>query len=85
MLGMMRYDATDVLPGVTVPTLVIAGDRDSTTKPEASEQIRAGVPRARLLTLTPAKHLGLIEHHEKFAAAVREFVHAAHAQVAAAA
>jgi pimeloyl-ACP methyl ester carboxylesterase len=85
MLGMMRYDATDVLPGITVPTLVIAGDRDSTTKPEASERIRAGIPKARLLTLTPAKHLGLIEHHEKYAAAVREFAHAAQAQAAAAA
>jgi len=85
MLGMMRYDAMDVLPGITVPTLVIAGDRDSTTKPEASEQIRAGIPRARLLSLTPAKHLGLIEHHEKFAAAVREFAQAAQAQAGVAA
>ena len=73
MLGMMRYDAAEVLPRITVPTLVVAGDRDSTTKPEASEQIRAGIPKARLLTLSPAKHLGLIEHHEQYSDAVREF------------
>ncbi|MEA3212396.1 MAG: hypothetical protein QOE70_5453 [Chthoniobacter sp.] len=80
MLGMMRYDAIATLPGIHVPALVVAGDRDSTTKPEASEHIRAGIPKARLLTLTPAKHLGLIEHHAKYAAAVREFAHAAQAQ-----
>lgn len=80
MLGMMRYDAVKTLPTITVPTLVVAGDLDSTTTPEASEQIRAGVPKARLLTFTPAKHLGLIEYHAQYAAAVREFVHAAQAQ-----
>lgn len=85
MLGMMNYDATNILSGIPVPALIIAGDRDSTTKPEASERIYAGIPNARLLQLTPAKHLGLIEHHQEFARMVREFSHAAQAQTAAAA
>lgn len=80
MLGMMRYDATATLADITVPTLVVAGDKDSTTIPKASEQIRAGIPHARLITLSPAKHLGLIEHHEEYAAAVREFAYAAQAK-----
>lgn len=83
MLSMMRYDATAVLPRINIPTLVVAGNQDSTTKPEASAQIRSGVPHARLMTLAPAKHLGLIEHHTKYADAVREFVHAAQVQVKA--
>lgn len=83
MIGMMRYDATSVLQGINVPTLVVAGAQDSTTKPEASEQIRAGIPNARLILLSPAKHLGLIEHHLKYAAAVREFVHETQAKVRA--
>jgi pimeloyl-ACP methyl ester carboxylesterase len=73
MLGMMRYDATKTLAAISVPTLVVAGDRDSTTKPEASERICASVPGARLITLTPAKHLGLIEHHTRYAEVVGEF------------
>ena len=80
MLGMMRYDATKTLAAISVPTLVVAGDRDSTTKPEASERICDSVPGARLITLTPAKHLGLIEHHERYAKAVREFAYATQAQ-----
>jgi pimeloyl-ACP methyl ester carboxylesterase len=81
MLGMMRYDATQTLARIFVPTLVVAGNRDSVTKPEASERIRSGIPRARLITLAPAKHLGLIEHHTRYAEVVREFAYAAAAQM----
>ena len=80
MLGMMRYDATKTLAAISVPTLVVAGNRDSTTKPEASERICASIPGARLITLTPAKHLGLIEHHTRYAEVVREFAYAAQAR-----
>jgi pimeloyl-ACP methyl ester carboxylesterase len=80
MLGMMRYDATETLAGISVPALVVAGDQDATTKPEASESIRAGIPDARLITLAPAKHLGLIEHHTRYAEAVREFAVSAQAR-----
>ena len=81
MLGMMRYDATQTLESISVPTLVVAGDRDSVTKAEASERIRSGIPRARLIILAPAKHLGLIEHHTRYAEVVREFAYAAEAQM----
>jgi pimeloyl-ACP methyl ester carboxylesterase len=85
MLGMMRYDATETLARISVPTLVVAGDQDSVTKPEASERIRSGIPKARLITLAPAKHLGLIEHHTRYAEVVREFAYAAEAQMGRAA
>ena len=80
MLGMMRYDATQTLARISVPTLIVAGDRDSVTKPEASERIRSGIPGARLIKLAPAKHLGLIEHHPRYAEVVRDFVNAAQTQ-----
>ena len=73
MLGMMAYDATSVLPGITVPTLVIVGDQDATTPPEAGEFIAGHVPGAELMTLAPAKHMGLIEHHDRFDRLVAEF------------
>ncbi|TDU62487.1 pimeloyl-ACP methyl ester carboxylesterase [Prosthecobacter fusiformis] len=73
MLGMMEYDATDVLPQINVPTLVIAGSDDTTTLPRASQAIQHAVPNGHLTTLIPAKHLGLVEHHEEYAEKVREF------------
>jgi pimeloyl-ACP methyl ester carboxylesterase len=66
MLGMIGYDATATLPTIPVPTLVVVGDQDTTTLPEAGQFISRSVPNGRLATLSPAKHLGLIEHHAQF-------------------
>jgi pimeloyl-ACP methyl ester carboxylesterase len=74
MLGMLRYDATDTLRGIAVPVLVVTGDRDSVCKPQASERMRADIPEATLLTLSPAKHEGLIEHHGQFNEAISAFI-----------
>ena len=71
MLAMMKYDAREILARISVPTLVVSGDRDTTTKPEASGEIHAGIADANLLNLSPAKHLGLIEHDQEYAEAIR--------------
>jgi pimeloyl-ACP methyl ester carboxylesterase len=73
MLGMLRYDATAVLKEINVPALVVAGDRDSVCKPEASERMHRDIPGAQLTQLAPAKHMGLIEHHTRFAEIVKTF------------
>ncbi len=74
LLGMLRYDATDVLRSIRVPVLVVTGDKDPVLKPDASERMRADIPSAQLLTLSPAKHEGLLEHHVRFGEAVLPFV-----------
>lgn len=74
MLGMLAYDATPALAAIGVPTAVIAGDLDTTTTPEASEHMARTIPGARLVTLSPARHLGLIERHEAFERALAESV-----------
>jgi pimeloyl-ACP methyl ester carboxylesterase len=66
MLGMIAYDATATLARINIPTLVVVGDQDTTTKPEAGEFIARNVPGATLATLSPAKHMGLLEHHARF-------------------
>jgi pimeloyl-ACP methyl ester carboxylesterase len=76
MLGMFKYDASRTLGSIGVPTLVVAGDQDVTTKPEASEHIALEVPGATLATLSPARHMGLIERHPQFAELVEQFVDA---------
>jgi pimeloyl-ACP methyl ester carboxylesterase len=73
MLGMLRYDATEVLKNINVPALVLAGDRDSICKPEASKRMHRDIPGAQLTYLVPAKHMGLIEHHARFAQIVKTF------------
>jgi len=73
MFGMLGYDATETLPTIDVPTLVVPGDRDSTCVPQASERIHQDLPASLLVPLAPAKHMGLIEHNERFAELVRAF------------
>ena len=73
MLGMIAYDATHALGRINVPTLVVVGDQDTTTLPEAGEFIAKHIPRAECVRLTPAKHMGLLEHHERFDRLVEDF------------
>lgn len=76
MFGMLRYDATGVLPGIGIPTLVVPGDLDTVCLPEASERIAREAPGARLEPLAPAKHMALIEHPDRFSAQVAAFADA---------
>ncbi|WP_019584698.1 alpha/beta fold hydrolase [Deinococcus apachensis] len=73
MLGMMRYQALDVLPTLRIPVLVIAADRDKATLPEASDVITREAPQVEEVTLAPAGHLGLLEQHGGWLGAVSAF------------
>jgi pimeloyl-ACP methyl ester carboxylesterase len=74
MLGMLGYDATAVLPAIRVPTLVVAGDKDPLCTPEGNVFIQKAIQGAGLVTLSPARHAGLFEHHATFAAALEAFI-----------
>jgi pimeloyl-ACP methyl ester carboxylesterase len=76
MFGMLRYDATATLKTIPVPALVIAGDRDPVCKPEASDRMRQDIAGSQRVVLNPAKHMGLIEHRERFADEVSQFTQA---------
>lgn len=41
---MLDYDATATLAGLRLPVLIVAGDRDHQTIPEASAHMRAAMP-----------------------------------------
>jgi pimeloyl-ACP methyl ester carboxylesterase len=73
MFGMLGYDATATLKTINVPALVVIGDRDPVCKPQAGERMQRDIPAAQLERLAPAKHMGLIEHHAKFAEIVSKF------------
>jgi pimeloyl-ACP methyl ester carboxylesterase len=73
MFGMLRYDATAALKTINVPALVVAGNKDPVCTPQASERMQREIPGARVAQLAPARHMGLIEHHTRFAKIVSEF------------
>jgi pimeloyl-ACP methyl ester carboxylesterase len=69
-----RHSAEDLLPGVRVPTLVVAGGRDGFTPPERSRAIAAEIPDAELLEIPDASHTAPIEHPQLVNATVRDFL-----------
>jgi pimeloyl-ACP methyl ester carboxylesterase len=64
----------ELLPGLTVPTLVIGGRYDVICGERWAREIHDLVPESRLLILEESGHLGHVEEPERFAAAVTDFV-----------
>jgi pimeloyl-ACP methyl ester carboxylesterase len=69
-----RHSAEDLLPRVTVPTLVVAGGRDGFTPPERSRSIAAAVPHAEILEIPNASHTAPIEHPHLVNFTIRDFL-----------
>lgn len=73
-LGMFRYDVTEELNRISVPTLVIAANKDRLTRPDASTYMSRHIPNANLVTVTPANHQGLLERHTEVNEAAQHFI-----------
>jgi len=67
-------DATDHLPSVRVPTLVIGGEKDTFTPVELSIRMREAIPGSELLLLPGGSHMGLLEHPELVELRVKKFL-----------
>jgi 3-oxoadipate enol-lactonase len=66
-------DHREILPRITVPTLLIAGRQDVATPLEGMEYIRARIPGAALVVLD-AGHISNVEQANDFTAAVLDFL-----------
>ena len=70
-LGMLRHasehTAHDHLPDVRVPTLIIAGTKDTFTPYWLSEEMNARIPGSEMLTVPGGTHVAPIEHPELIA------------------
>ena len=58
-----RPDSRPELGDIDVPTLVVVGDKDAITVPEAAREMAAGIAGARLVVVPRAGHMALIEQH----------------------
>ncbi len=62
--GVNRHDVTPRLPDVSVPTLIVAGERDTFTPAWLSERMHAQIPGSELLFLPGGSHTAPIEFPE---------------------
>src|SRR6266849_4360005 len=69
-----RADSTDLLAGITCPTLVIVGEQDTLTPPTLAQEYVAQIPGAQLVVIQHAGHLSNLEQPEAFLQAVRGFL-----------
>lgn len=69
-----RHDATDVLPTIDVPTLVVAAERDVFTPPRLAREMAEAIPGAELLLMPNATHAALIEQPDLLCLRVAKFL-----------
>lgn len=63
------------LPQIAQPTLLIAGERDKLTPPEASYYLAQTMPNARVVEVAGAAHAPFLSHPDIFVEQVKSFLH----------
>ncbi|WP_156727974.1 alpha/beta fold hydrolase [Streptomyces apocyni] len=73
---MAETDQRDLLPTVSVPTLLLWGEQDVRSPLAVARQFQDAIPHAELVVIPGAGHLSNLERPEEFNRAVRAFCHA---------
>jgi pimeloyl-ACP methyl ester carboxylesterase len=69
-----EHDATDVLPEVDVPTLVVVGDRDFFTPRQVAESMVRQVRGAEMMIIPGGTHYVAVEHPEVLNLRIEKFM-----------
>lgn len=67
-------DLRSALPDVKQPTLVIAGERDTLTPPQAAQYLAAQMPNTQLAIIRGAAHAPFLSHPEEFMKQMMSFL-----------
>ena len=70
-----RHDSTGLLPTLAgLPTLVVVGEEDVLTPPDAARRMATLIPAARLVVIPGAGHVPPLERPSETTAEIREFL-----------
>ncbi|MDP9067034.1 MAG: alpha/beta hydrolase [Actinomycetota bacterium] len=69
-----RPDSSGELAAIDIPTLIIVGENDAVTPPDASRKMHEHIGGSRLVVLPEAGHLSNLEAPEAFNGALAEFL-----------
>ncbi|MBI5474032.1 MAG: alpha/beta fold hydrolase [Ignavibacteriae bacterium] len=61
-----RTDTTPSLPTITIPTLILVGEKDITTPPENSQSMHTKIPHSELHIIPNAAHMSNLENPPAF-------------------
>jgi pimeloyl-ACP methyl ester carboxylesterase len=73
-LASAEADLRPVLGLVSVPTLVLCGDRDTRAPLPVAEALHAAIPSSELVVLDDVGHVSSVEAPEQFNSAIRRFL-----------
>ena len=73
LLAMAETDQRDLLPRITVPTLLVWGEQDVRSPLSVARQFERAIPDTQLVVIPEAGHVSNLERPEEFNEAVREF------------
>ena len=69
-----RPDVTEMLGGITVPTLVMVGEHDAISPPAEMRTIADRIPGAQFALIPAAGHMSPLENPRAFNAALAHFL-----------
>jgi pimeloyl-ACP methyl ester carboxylesterase len=74
VLACTQFDSTAWVGKIAVPALVISGNHDTITPPDAGRELAAALPQGRFMSFAKAGHMVMQEAADGFNAAVRQFI-----------
>lgn len=72
--SMAEADLREVLPGITVPVLLLYGDADRRSPVRIADELHESIPGSTLVVLPGVGHLANVDAPDRFNAAVRHFL-----------
>ena len=72
--GLTRPDFTDLLPAITCPTLICAGEKDAMRPVEVHREMAARIPSSRLVIVARGGHMVAMEYPQEVTAAMRTWL-----------
>ena len=69
-----RQDSLDVLPQISVPTLVICGEHDAISTVDEMRGIAQQIPGAEYIQIADAGHMSPLENPQEVDTAIRDFL-----------
>jgi 3-oxoadipate enol-lactonase len=73
----IRPDSSEILPKISVPVLILTGDKDQIIPLEKTKAMAATIPTATLTVVENAGHMPMLEQPQATTTALRDFLSAA--------
>lgn len=72
-LAMFRWDATGAVAAIRDPLLILAGDGDIVTRPEASQEIAERAVSPELHVISDSNHFSFLDHSTEYNSLIGEY------------